>query len=86
VKGKKEQATAAERGWKNLKGFKDFRVETGSIQGHNLALTGLFVPNWNDSGPPRREHKRERERERERAREREQEIEKEREREQVRGL
>jgi len=35
---------AAERGGGNLNGFKNFRAENCSRQGHDLALTGLFVP------------------------------------------
>ena len=36
----------------NIKHFKDFRTETGSSQGQNLALTGLFVPSSLDGGLP----------------------------------
>ena len=34
-----------ERGGHNLNGFQEFRTENASSQGHDLALTGLFVPN-----------------------------------------
>ena len=43
--------TPAELVGNNLDGFKDFRIRNGSRQGHNLALTGLFVPSSLDSGP-----------------------------------
>jgi len=36
---------AAEREGNNLKGFKHFCLQNGSSQGHNLALTVLFVLN-----------------------------------------
>jgi len=41
---------AGERGGNHLKYRKDVRTENGSSQGHNLALTGLFVPSSLDSG------------------------------------
>ena len=31
-------------------GRNHFRAENGSSQGQNLALTGVFVPSWLDSG------------------------------------
>ena len=33
-----------------LKGYKDFQLENGSSQGHNLALTVEHVPSLLDSG------------------------------------
>ena len=37
-------------GGNNSNGFQDFHTENGSRQGQNLALTGLCVPSWLDSG------------------------------------
>jgi len=42
--------SAVEPGGDDLKGFKYFRLKNGSSQGPNLALTGLFVPTFLDSG------------------------------------
>jgi len=44
-------SSAAERRANNFNGFQDVRTENGSSQGHNLALTCLFVPSSLDSGP-----------------------------------
>ena len=44
--------TAAERQGNNLKGLEDFRLENGSSQGQNLALTFFFVTNSLDTGLP----------------------------------
>ena len=44
---------AAEQGGDHFKGFKDFRTGNGSSRGHDMALTGLFVPDLLDSGPGR---------------------------------
>ena len=35
-----------------MDGFKDFRIENGSSEGQNLALTGVFVPSSLDRGKP----------------------------------
>ena len=43
-------ASVVELGGNHLNYFTDFRTENGSIQGQNLALTGLFVPSSLDSG------------------------------------
>ena len=40
----------AERGGNNLNGFKDFCSAICSGQGHNLVLTGVFVPSSPESG------------------------------------
>jgi len=40
----------AERRGNTLTGFPDFRIENGSSQGQNLALTGLCVSSSRDSG------------------------------------
>ena len=42
--------SAGVRGGKIFNGFKDSRSKTGSSQGRNLVLTGLFVPSSLDSG------------------------------------
>ena len=44
------QRAATDREGNNLKDFKDFNLENGSSQGHNLALTVLRVPSPLDSG------------------------------------
>ena len=41
----------ATAGGNNLHNFEDVRPENGSSQGQNLAVTGLCVPSWLDSGP-----------------------------------
>jgi len=38
------------RGGNTLNGFPDFRTENGSNKGQNMALTGLIVASWLDSG------------------------------------
>ena len=43
------RSTAAERGGNTLNGFNDFHLKSDSIQGQNLALTGLFAPGSLDS-------------------------------------
>ena len=42
--------SASEREGNTLDGFKDLRTENGSSQGHNLALTVVFVVRWFDRG------------------------------------
>jgi len=44
-----DEAAAVERAGNNFNGFKPFCAKNGSSQGHNLALTGLFVPSSLDS-------------------------------------
>ena len=49
-KRRRHTHTAIERGGNTLNAFKHFRTENGSIQGQNLALTGLCVPMGQERG------------------------------------
>ena len=40
--------SASELEGNNLNGFEEFRTENGQSQGHNLALTVVFVVRWFD--------------------------------------
>ena len=40
----KKSRSAIDRAGNNKTGCEDFRLENGSMKGHNLAVTGLYVP------------------------------------------